>query len=262
MEHLRVNGILFRVEQMGSADAPAVVLSNSLGSDMSMWGFQTQVLAEKYRVICVDTRGHGGTEASDGDYSLDLLADDVLGVMDSLNVQRAHFIGLSLGGMIGQVLGARNGDRFFSMTLCATFADTPRQLWADRVEAVRAHGVAPLVEGSLERWFTPGFRASAPDLMDRVRAMITSTSAKGYAGCAAAIRDMDLTGVPEQISVPTLVIAATLDPSATLEAMKQLHGRIRGATFAEIDDAAHVFTLEKPRETNEIILNFLENIQE
>jgi len=161
VEHLRVNGILFRVEQAGPAHAPAVVMSNSLAADMSMWDAQADVLAREFRVIRVDTRGHGGSEATEGDYSLELLADDVLGIMDKLAIRRAHFIGLSLGGMIGQVLGARSGARFESLTLCATFADAPRQLWADRVEAVRSTGVAPLVEGTIERWFTPEFQSCA-----------------------------------------------------------------------------------------------------
>ena len=227
MEHLRVNGMLFRVAQAGPAHAPAVVLSNSLGADLSMWDPQAEVLARDFRVVRFDTRGHGGSAASQGNYTLNLLAEDVLALMDRLEIRKAHFVGLSLGGMIGQVLGARSGSRFESLTLCATFADAPRQLWADRVEAVRAAGVGPLVEGTLERWFTADFRAAAPEVISDVRKMIAATSVDGYAGCSAAIRDMDLTGVPEQIKIPTLVIAATQDPSATPEAMRRLHARIK-----------------------------------
>ena len=256
-----MNGISLRVAQTGPAQGPAVILSNSLGADLSMWDAQAEALARHFRVIRLDTRGHGHSEAPVGDYSLAMLADDVLAVMDQLGVRRAHFIGLSLGGMIGQVLGARSGSRFASLTLCATFATTPRQLWADRVEAVRAAGVAPLVEATLERWFTPQFRAQSPHVIDSVRKMIAGTSAAGYAGCAAAIRDMDLTGVPEQIKAPTLVIAAAQDPSAPPEAMRHLHTRIQGARYAEINDAAHVFPLEKPAEATTLIMNFLQDVQ-
>lgn len=205
----------------------------------------------------MDTRGHGGSSATDGDYTLDLLADDVLAVMDRLDIRRAHFVGLSLGGMIGQVLGARSAARFDSLTLCATFAEAPRQMWADRVEAVRKSGIAPLVEGTLERWFTPAFRATHHDVIEATRAMILGTSAKGYAGCAAAIRDMDLTGIPERINIPTLIVAAAQDPSATPDAMKALHARIPDAGYVEIEDAAHVFTLEQPAKAADILRGFL-----
>lgn len=209
----------------------------------------------------MDTRGHGGSSATNGDYTLNLLADDVLDVMDRLGIRRAHFVGLSLGGMIGQVLAARSPARFESVTLCATFAEAPRQMWADRVAAVRQSGVAPLVEGTLERWFTPAFRASHHDVMEATRAMILGTSAKGYAGCAAAIRDMDLTGIPELISMPTLILAAAQDPSATLNAMKALHARIPNAVYVEIEDAAHVFTLEQPAKAADILRGFLHEAQ-
>lgn len=258
MEHLWVNGNLLRVVQAGPAQAPAVILSNSLGADLSMWDELAKDLVRYFRVIRMDTLGHGGSAAAAGDYSLNQLADDVLAVMDSLNIRRAHFIGLSLGGMIGQVLGATSGSRFESLTLCATFADAPRQMWADRVDAVRATGVAPLVDGTIERWFTPAFRETETKTIAAVRKMITDTSVNGYAGCAAAIRDMDLTGVPEQIKIPTLVIAAAQDPSATPEAMKALHARIPGAHYAEIAGAAHLFPLEKPDETSRLILSFLQ----
>lgn len=261
MEHLWVNGNLLRVVQAGLAQAPAVILSNSLGADLSMWDALADDLSHDYRVIRMDTRGHGGSAPVDGDYSLGQLADDVLAVMDRLDIRRAHFIGLSLGGMIGQVLGARSGGRFESLTLCATFADAPRQMWADRVDAVRATGVAPLVDGTIERWFTPAFCETAPKTIAAVAKMIGDTSVSGYAGCAAAIRDMDLTGVPEQIKTPTLIIAATQDPSATPAAMKALHARIPGALYAEIADAAHLFPLEKPGETSALVLTFLQNVQ-
>lgn len=257
MEHLWVNGTTLRIEQTGPADAPAVVFSNSLGADLSMWDGQASVLQRDFRVIRMDTRGHGGSDATTGDYTLGLLADDVLAVMDRLDIGRAHFVGLSLGGMIGQVLGARAGARFESLTLCATFAEAPRQMWADRVEAVRKSGLGPMVEGTLERWFTPAFRASHPAVMEATRKMILGTSVQGYAGCAAAIRDMDLTGVPESIAVPTLLIAASQDPSAPPDAMKALHARIPDAAFVEIENAAHVFTLEQPAKAAALLHAFV-----
>lgn len=261
MEHLWVNGVSLRVAEAGPSNAPVVIFSNSLAADLTMWDAQAADLARDFCVVRMDTRGHGGSAASEEDYTLDLLAKDVLAVMDRLHIARAHFVGLSLGGMIGQVLGARAADRFDSLTLCATFAEAPRQMWADRVDAVRAKGVAPMVEGTLERWFTPAFRASHPQVIAATSRMILNTSVAGYAGCAAAIRDMDLTGVPEQIRAPVLVLAAAADPSAPPAAMQALHRRIPGARYAELADAAHVFTLEKPAETSALIRNFLHETQ-
>jgi 3-oxoadipate enol-lactonase len=261
VEHLWVNGANLRVHQSGRVDAPTVVFSNSLGADLSMWEPQASEISKEFRVVQMDTRGHGGSSATEGDYTLALLADDVLAVMDRLDIRRAHFVGLSLGGMIGQVLAARSAARFESVTLCATFAEAPRQMWADRVDAVRRSGLGPMVEGTLDRWFTPAFRANHADLMETTRAMILRTSVQGYAGCAAAIRDMDLTGIPERIRIPTLVIAAAQDPSATPDAMKSLHARIPDAAYLEIEDAAHVFTLEQPAKATAAIRSFLHEVQ-
>lgn len=258
MEHLWVNGVSLRVDQAGPANAPAVVFSNSLGADLSMWDSQADALAKEFRVVRMDTRGHGGSTATDGDYTLQALADDVLDVMDRLHIRRAHFVGLSLGGMIGQILGARSPGRFESLTLCATFGTAVRQMWSDRVDSVRKSGIAPMVEGTLERWFTPAHRATHPDQMERTRQMILGTTVEGYAGCAAAIRDMNLSNVSEQIRLPTLLIAAGQDPSATPEAMKALHARIPDAEYVEIPDAAHLFTLEKPAEATALIHGFLQ----
>lgn len=258
MEHLWVNGSSLRIDQAGPANAPTVIFSNSLGADLSMWDSQVDALTKDFRIVRMDTRGHGGSTATDGDYTLHTLADDVLDVMDRLRIKRAHFVGLSLGGMIGQILGARSPARFESLTLCATFGSAPRKMWADRVDAVRKSGIAPLVEGTLERWFTPAYRATHADQMERTRRMILGTTVKGYAGCAAAIRDMNLTDVPEQIRLPTLLIAAGQDPSATPEAMQALHARIPDAEYVEIPDAAHLFTLEKPAEAAALIHGFLQ----
>jgi 3-oxoadipate enol-lactonase len=258
---LIVNGCELKVERRGKDGAPVILFSNSLGSDLAMWDEQVTILERNFQVVCMDTRGHGASSSPAGDYSLNSLADDVLAVMDKLNIERAHFVGLSLGGMIGQVLGARSGDRFDSLTLCATFSETDRMLWADRVDVVRASGVEHLVESTIERWFTPAFRESSPEVIDKVRKMIIGTSTNGYAGCSAAIRDMDLTGIPEQIRIPTLVIAATQDPSATPEAMKKLHSRIPDAHYTEINNAAHLFTLEQPQAATDLIQTFLHEVE-
>jgi 3-oxoadipate enol-lactonase len=261
VEFIQVNGVSLCVKRSGSDRAPTVVLSNSLAADMSIWDAQVRELEHSFQVVRIDTRGHGGSSAQDGDYKLETLADDVLAVLAAFDIKRAHFIGLSLGGIIGQVLGAREGDRFDSLTLCATFAETDKGLWANRADAVRTSGIAPIIDGTIQRWFTPAFSSSSPKVIDDVSRMIAGTSVNGYAGCAGAIRDMDLTGVPEKIHVPTLLIAGSEDPSATPKAMKQLQKRIPGARYAEINDAAHLFTIEKPNEATALITDFLQNVQ-
>lgn len=258
MERLRVNGIFVCVDEKGSPDAPVVVLANSLGADMTMWSPQAEALAENYRVIRFDARGHGRTEATAGDYTLDLLADDVLLLADALEIERMNFVGLSLGGMIGQVLAARAPDRVESLVLCATFASASSDLWNERVLAARSTGIGPMVEATVDRWLTPGFRTAHPDVTDAVRQMVGRTSPRGYAGCAAAIRDMNLEGVAEMISAPTLLIAAAQDVSATPEAMEALGERIRGARFALLEDAAHLFTMERPDCVTRLVAEFLD----
>lgn len=260
MARLRVNGIFVQVDEKGPPDAPAVVLANSLGADMTMWAEQAEALAEDYRVVRFDARGHGRSEATGGDYTLDLLADDVLLLLDALGIERMNFVGLSLGGMIGQVLAARAPERVSSLVLCATFASAPSDVWDERARAARSTGVGPLVEATVERWLTPAFRAARPDVADAVRRMVAGTSAEGYAGCAAAIRDMKLEGVAEQISAPTLLIAAAQDSSAPPETMLALRRRIEGAHFALIENAAHLFTMEQPAQATRLIAGFLDEV--
>lgn len=232
-------------------------MSNSLAADLTMWDSQAAALSENFRIIRYDTRGHGQTEATLGGYSLDLLVDDVLALLDTLGISVVHFIGLSLGGMIGQLLGAKAPNRLRSLTLCATFAQTSPELWQQRIETVGRQGLEPIVEPTLERWFTPYFRDRHADVVKAARDMIRRTSVEGYIGCAAAIRDMNLAGVAEAISVPTLLIAGAEDPSATPEMMLDLHKRISGSKFALLPGAAHVPTMEQPQAITEIIGSFL-----
>lgn len=262
MARRTIRGVEVNFDDAGPSDAPAVVMSNSLAADLSMWDAQAAYLSRSYRVIRYDTRGHGASQATKGDYTLGLLADDVIGLMDALGAPRCHFVGLSLGGMIGQVLAVRTPDRLASLTLCATFATADRSLWDDRAATARREGLGSMVEPTLSRWLTPAFAADHPDIADHIREMILGTSPEGYAGCAAAIRDMDLTGVAERIGVPTLVIAAAEDPSATPELMAALRRRIRGARMEMVADAAHLFPIEQPDATNKLLEAFLDEVRE
>lgn len=252
-----INGIQTRYTLTGNPGAPTVILSHGLAADLSMWAPQLDVLARSFNVLCYDIRGHGGSSATPGDYSLALLAHDVLALMDSLGIGRAHYVGLSLGGMIGQQLGAWHGERLASLTLCATTSTAPKASWDARVSEARAHGVAPLVEATVDRWVTPDFKREQPALMAQMRAMVLGTSLDGYAGSAAAIRDMELAPVLSQIKVPTLVVAGAADTSTPLPMLEHIAHSIPGAELLTVSDAAHMPTMERPDICNPALERFL-----
>lgn len=261
MDFISANGISMAVAIHRRANAPAVVFSNSLAADMEMWHPQAEALADGFTAIRFDARGHGATEATPGDYSLELLGSDVLALLDELKIDKVHFVGLSLGGMVGQWLGVNAPNRLKSLTLCATFNLAPYDMWNQRIETVRKSGIGAIVEPTLERWLTEPFRVSHPRQTQAVRDMILRTSVDGYAGSAAAIRDMNIKDYLGRINLPTLLVAAELDPSSPPSTMRQMHEQARNSEYREIAGAAHVFTIEKPEESAEIIGDFLKRIE-
>ncbi len=159
------NGIQTCYTLTGKVGAPTVIFSHGLAADLTMWEPQIQALSASFSVLCYDIRGHGNTEATPGDYSLALLAEDVIALMDTLGIAKAHYVGLSLGGMVGQYLGAWHGERLHSLTLCATTSDAPKASWEARVREAREFGLPPLVEATVDRWVTPAFKRAHPELM-------------------------------------------------------------------------------------------------
>jgi 3-oxoadipate enol-lactonase len=246
MPKIRANGIQLYYELAGPAEAPVVVLSNSLGTRLEMWDPQMQALTERYRVLRYDSRGHGRSDAPDGPYTIDMLADDALGLLDALGIERAHFCGLSKGGMVGQVLGAKHGERLISLALCSTACHMPaRALWEERIRVASEQGMAALADGVVERWFTEPFRRDPSIAVDRVRQMILDTPAHGYAGCCAAIRDMDLRELIRGIRLPTLVIVGDKDPATPPPMAEEIQSRIPGARLEVVPDAAHLLNIEQ-----------------
>jgi 3-oxoadipate enol-lactonase len=256
-----IDGLSVAYSMDGNATAPVVVFSNGLAADQSMWEPQARVLREKYRVLRYDTRGHGGTAATRGDYSLSLLVHDIISLLDELGIQKAHFVGLSLGGMIGQSLALTHGSRLLSLTLCATMSDSPKAAWASRVRAVREKGLASVVDATIDRWFTAAYCSENPAAMARMRAMVMGTSRDGYAGCAAAIRDMKLGEAISGIKVPTLVIAGEDDTSTPLSVLQGIAQAIENAELVKIANAAHLPNLERPERVTEEIERFLRRSQ-
>ncbi|WFE27384.1 3-oxoadipate enol-lactonase [Solwaraspora sp. WMMD791] len=246
-------------EIVGSDGAPVVLLANSLGSTRAMWDPQVPVLTDAgLRVLRFDTRGHGRSPVPPGPYTLDDLGADVLALLDRLELDRVHVVGLSLGGMIGMWLAARAAARVDRLVLCCTSPLLgPAQAWVERAATVRAHGTGAVADAVAARWFTPGFAARRPEVVAAARDMIAATPPEGYAGCCAAIERMDLTGLLGSITAPTLVIAGADDPATPPAHGATIAAGIPGATLRIVDDAAHLATVEQPDVTSRLILTHL-----
>jgi 3-oxoadipate enol-lactonase len=246
MPRIQANGIQLHYELTGPADRPVVMLSNSLGTRLEMWDPQMQALTERYRVLRYDSRGHGRSDAPDGPYTIEMLADDAVGLLDALGIERVHFCGLSKGGMVGQMLGAKHGGRLVSLGLCSTACHMPqRDLWDERIRMVTMGGMAAVAEGIIERWFTEAFRREPTVEVERVQRMILETPPQGYAACCAAIRDMDLRELITGIRVPTLVIVGEDDPATPPEKAREIQDRIPGAKLEVVPNAAHLLNIEQ-----------------
>lgn len=256
---ITANGIGIRYELEGPATAPVVVMSHSLAANVGMWEDQMPALSG-FRVLRYDTRGHGGTDAPEGDYTLDQLAGDLFALLDVLEIDRAHFVGLSMGGMVGQTAALRDPGRFLSLSLCDTSSRVPgegRALWSERMEAARAHGMESLVESTIDRWFSRAFQAAAPARVERVREMIRTTPAAGYRGCCAAIRGLDLTDRLGGIRLPTLLLVGEDDPGTPVAAHEVIRDRIEGSRLVVIRDALHFSNVEQAEVFNEALGAFL-----
>jgi 3-oxoadipate enol-lactonase len=243
----------------GRPDGPVLVLSNSLGSALAMWELQLPTVAERFRVLRYDHRGHGSSPAPPGPYSIDDFGRDTLELLDSLGLERVSFCGLSLGGAVGMWLGANAPERLERLVLCCTAARfaTP-EIWSERAAAVRAAGsVEPLVEGVLERWFTPGFRAKHPERVEPVRRMLLATPAEGYAATCDALRDCDLRPILAGIRAPALVVAGEDDPATPPAQAEELAASIPGARLVVIPDTAHLANIEQTEAFNEAVLEHL-----
>jgi 3-oxoadipate enol-lactonase len=227
---------------------PWLVFAHSLASDHTMWQPQLAAFAGDFALLAYDHRGHGASSVPSGPYPLETLADDLAALLVALGIARCHFVGLSLGGMVGQMAALRHPARFASLTLADTTSRQPagaRAVWDERLAIVRVHGMAPLVAPTLERWFTPAFRAAQPAEVARIGAIIGATAPAGYAGCADAVVNIDLDAQLPRIGCPTLVIVGREDV-ATPPAMAQVIAQaIPGARLVELDAAAHLSNIEQ-----------------
>ena len=253
-----VNGISINFEIDGPDNAPWLVLSNSLLTNLSMWDDQVAALKSSYRILRYDQRGHGGTQATPGPYSFDLLVADVIALLDMLGIKRAHFCGLSMGGMTALFLAQRHADRFDRIIACDCGpASTPAsaQQWKERIEIAAKDGIGALVEPTIGRWFPPDFVAAKPPVLDKVRQMIRTTPIAGFSGCAQALSDYDLRPGLAGIDRRTLLIVGTKD--ATLAGIRQIKETVPGAALVELEGAGHISNVEQPAAFTGAIRDFL-----
>jgi 3-oxoadipate enol-lactonase len=260
---ITANGLGMNYALDGPPGAPVVTLSHSLATDLGMWDPQMPALTTRYRVLRYETRGHGQTEAPPGPYSLEMLAADARSLLQALDIPRTHFVGLSMGGMIGQVLALTTPELLSSLVLCDTSSRIPREakpLWDQRIATAETDGLEPLVEPTLERWFTAGFRARRAEVVDRVRAMIRTTPPRGYAGCCHAIAALDLTDRIGAITLPTLVIVGEDDPGTPVAASETIQRQIKGSELVVLKSAAHLSNMEQPEAFNRALTAFLSRV--
>jgi len=243
-----------------SGSGPAVLFAHSLGSDHSIWDAQKSALAGRHTVIAYDIRGHGKTPATPGAYDFDLLADDALALMDALRIARASFVGISLGGMIGQALALKAPRRLEKLVLADTTAAYPpeaRASWPERIRQIEASGLEPLVQPTLERWFTAAFRAAQPEVVARIGELIRRTPPAGYVGCCHAIAALDFAARLKEIATPTLVLVGEQDAGTPPAMAEALAAGIPGARCVVINNAAHLANIEQAEAFNRLLLDFL-----
>jgi 3-oxoadipate enol-lactonase len=257
MPKIEISGEAFNVVVEGRPGTPAVVLAHALGADLTMWEPQAPILAERFRVVRYDSRGHASGPAAREPLTLADLGRDVLAIMNALDIPRAHWLGLSMGGAIGQWLLVHARERIDRAILANTAAHfAPASAWNTRIEAVRAGGVEAVAPALIERWFTKEFREREPKTVARVFEVLRACPGEGYAACAAAIRDMDLREDIKTVCAPALVIVGSRDPSAPPALGAEIAASIAGARLTSLE-AAHLSNIEASAEFNRAAFEFL-----
>jgi 3-oxoadipate enol-lactonase len=255
---VNANGISINYQIDGREGAPWLIFSNSLITNLAMWDDQVAGLKNDYRILRYDQRGHGGTQAPDGKYTFDMLTADVVALMDALSIKRAHFAGISMGGMTALFLAQRHAERFDRIVACDCGpASTPAsaQQWQERIDLAAAKGMEALVDVTVNRWFPPDFVTTKAPVLDKVRGMIRTTPLKGFAGCAQALSDYDLRPGLPGTTRPTLCIVGTKD--ATLAAMEMIQSNVPGAKMVKLEGAGHLSNLEQPQAFTKAVADFL-----
>ena len=256
----QTNGIDTYYEVHGKEGLPWLVLSHSLACSTRMWDEQIDAFQDRYRILAYDTRGHGQTTAPAGAYTLDQLADDLRALLDALRITKAHYCGLSMGGMIGQTFALKYPDILTTLVLADTTSRMPAEAlptWQDRIRTAQERGMQPLVEPTLARWFTEPYRKAQPKTMDRIGNLIGSTPVAGYVGCCHAIPRINLTARLKEIRTPILVIVGEDDPGTPVAMSKEIHENAPGSKLVVLPKAAHLSNIEQAAAFNRALDEFL-----
>jgi len=259
---IKANGIQMNYELSGKKGAPVVVLSHSLNSSLLMWNPQMEALNPHFQVLRYDIRGHGGSDAPSGAYTLELLGEDAIGLLNALDINKVHFVGLSMGGMIGQCLALNYLHRLKSLALCDTASIIPQEaqpIWQERIDKALNKGMEAQVDETMERWFTPSFLKQNPPMLDLIRKQILATPVVGYLGCAEAIRRLNYLDRLSEIKMPTLIMVGEDDPGTPVSASKAIHERISNSKLVILPSARHLSNIEQTQAFNSVLLEFLRN---
>lgn len=257
---IRANGIEFAYRLEGTPSGPAVVLHHPLATDLTFWDETAAALGSRYRVLRFDARGHGRSEAPSGRYAFETLAQDVVALMDAVGIAHAAFVGLSMGGMVGQYLGLLHPGRFSSLSLISTNSRVPPEmcnLWVDRVAVARRDGMGSQVEPALARWLAAANRTARPDLVQRCQRLITATPLEGYAGWCGAIENLDTSDRLRAIALPTLVMVGAEDPATPVAAARVIHEQIPGSELSILPGVSHMLAIEDPAQFLAAVSPFL-----
>lgn len=256
---IKANGIDVNYTMEG--EGPWLTMSHSLACNLHMWDEEAKRLSQRYKVLRYDTRGHGQSGAPAGAYTLEMLADDLHSLLQALGIKSTHFVGLSMGGMIGQTFALKYPGMFTSLALCDTTSSYPAAaagVWVERIKTVEAQGMEPLVVPTLERWFTAPFRKARPDVVEKVAAMIRTTPGTGYIGCCHAIPKINLTARLNEIRCPSVVIVGKDDPGTPVAMAEDIHHALPGSKLVVIPSAAHLANLEQPDAFNRALSDFVD----
>ena len=256
----QTNGIETYYELHGKEGMPWLVLSHSLACSTRMWDEQIAAFKERYRILAYDTRGHGSSQAPAGAYTLEQLADDLKALLDRVGISRAHYCGLSMGGMIGQTFALKYPGTFTTLVLADTTSRMPAEAlptWQDRIRSAETKGMQPLVEPTLARWFTEPYRKAQPQTMQRIGNLIGSTPVAGYVGCCHAIPQINLSARLKDIRTPILIIVGEDDPGTPVAMSKEIHESAPGSKLVVLPKAAHLSNIEQSAAFNRALDEFL-----
>ncbi len=255
--------IKINVDISGNENGPVVLMAHSLGCNLHMWDPQMQVLEADYRVVRLDMRGHGQSDVPAGPYTLEELANDVIAVMDSQKIEKAHWVGLSVGGMIGQSLLLRYPQRIISAVLADTASSQPAAagpIWDARIQAVETNGLKSIVDATMERWFTSAGLKSGVAGMAAVKAQLAATSSEGYVACCHAIMKLNYIDQLPNVKVPVLLIVGAEDVATPVSGSQAMHEKLPNSQLTILDNASHISNVEQVDAFNEGLLSFLESV--